>query len=461
MSFCARLFGPAIVAVVIHGTFCCGEAVAQTRNPSEAMRLQVDYSRFRGDDKNIYVEVYYSFPQKGITYQRDTAGFTGAVAMSVAVMAKDSLVYSDQWLVPHVVKDTSSMKEGMNLVGVANFGVGEGNYTLKVLGKDRNNPSRQDSVLMKLPIKMIDASKMTLSDLELASNIRQGTNGSVFYKNTLEVIPNVDGVYSEDQRCHFYIEAYNLLGGQGSGDYYVKTTVYDAINREVISRERPKKRHSESSVIIDNLDVKQLKSGTYTLVIGLLDSTMKPVSRSGKKFFVYNPTLGVDSTLLTAGSSSGSISDYAGVAEADIDKEFAWAIHESSEAEESQYKQLQGEDTKRKFISDFWQRRPLGLKEEYLKRVGYANAHFRVLGREGYKTDRGRVYITYGPPDDYDRHPNDSNSRPYEVWTFNAIQGGVIFVFVQRSSGGDYELVHSTHRNELHDENWGRYALTN
>ncbi len=102
----------------------------------------------------------------------------------------------------------------------------------------------------------------------------------------------------------------------------------------------------------------------------------------------------------------------------------------------------------------------MGLKEEYLKRVTTANRDFRVLGRDGYKTDRGRVYIQYGPPDDYDRHPNETNSRPYEIWTYHSIQGGVIFVFVERQSGGDHELVHSTHRNEISDQNWQRFALT-
>jgi hypothetical protein len=110
---------------------------------------------------------------------------------------------------------------------------------------------------------------------------------------------------------------------------------------------------------------------------------------------------------------------------------------------------------------EFWRRRPDSPREEYLKRVAYSNNNFQVMGREGYKTDRGRVYIVYGPPDDIERHPNDSNARPYEIWTYNNIQGGVIFVFVLRQIGGEYELVHSTHRNELHDENWQQYVVTN
>jgi GWxTD domain-containing protein len=128
--------------------------------------------------------------------------------------------------------------------------------------------------------------------------------------------------------------------------------------------------------------------------------------------------------------------------------------------EREQYKKLSGAEPKRRFLADFWSRRGLGTRQEYLKRVGYANANLAVFGRAGYLTDRGRVYIMYGPPDDIERHPSEAESRPYEIWSFNNIQGGVEFVFVQRSPGGDYVLVHSTHRNELHDENWERFALT-
>jgi GWxTD domain-containing protein len=141
-----------------------------------------------------------------------------------------------------------------------------------------------------------------------------------------------------------------------------------------------------------------------------------------------------------------------------MDLEFKWLRYEVTDQERTQYEQLKGVEGKRKFFGEFWRRRAPGSKEEFLRRVGHANSTFQIMGREGYKTDRGRVYMMYGPPDDYERHPNDSDSRPYDIWTYNSIQGGVFFVFLQRQSGGDYELVHSTHRNELHDENWQRLA---
>jgi GWxTD domain-containing protein len=236
-------------------------------------------------------------------------------------------------------------------------------------------------------------------------------------------------------------------------------TVLDAVGREVVSRERARKRTVESSVIVDNLPMDQFKSGTYSLIVGLLDSSKKVIDSKGKKFFVYNKKLGVDSSLIV-GSHSGSLSEYAGIPEPDLDKEFDRARYEATDAEKAQFKGLRSADAKRRFLADFWQRRSLCFKQEYLARAAHANANFGVLGREGYRTDRGRVYIMYGPPDDNERHPSESELRPYEIWTFNNIQGGVIFAFVQRSSTGDYELVHSTHRNELHDEKWMQYAQT-
>jgi hypothetical protein len=98
-------------------------------------------------------------------------------------------------------------------------------------------------------------------------------------------------------------------------------------------------------------------------------------------------------------------------------------------------------------------------EESYGQRVQYATDNYGQGRREGWRTDRGRVYILYGPMDEIERFPSTSESNPYEIWHSNSLQGGVIFVFVDRTGLGNYELVHSTHRNELQNENWyAQYA---
>ncbi len=436
-------------------------AFAGTIPPRAPFRMAIDLARFRGaDDSTASIEMYYSIPQAGITYRSDSAGYAAAVDLTVLVNRKDSLAYGDRWMVPSQIGDTASLSRNMNLVGLYQFALQGGEYVLKVIGRDRNDASRRDSVQIRVPVRPVTGGKTVLSDLEFATSIRPTKDRSPFYKNTLEVIPNVGGLYADTQPCFYYTEAYNLLAGADTGEYTVRTGVYDAIGREILNHERKRKRLAESSVLVDQVGLKTLHSGTYVMVVSLLDSGKKTLTSSSRKFFVLNGRLGVDSTML-AGTSGVPLAIYTTMDETELDEEFRQLRYEASDVERTQFGKLQGPEAKRKFLSDFWRRRPAGIRDEYMQRVAYTNQNFGTMGKKGYRTDRGRVYITYGPPDDYERHPNESDGRPYEIWSYNGIQGGVIFVFVQRNSGGgEYELVHSTHRNELHDENWQRYVST-
>ena len=435
-----------------------GNSPAQTYPAKEPMRISLDVARFRGaDDSTSLVEFHYSINRDGLTFVRDSAGWGGSADLMLTGRTGDSLAFADRWLVPAKLADTAALPRGMNLVGVCQVQVRAGEYLVKLLARDRQRPGNRDSIVVRMPVAPPATDRVAMSDIEFAASIRSGTKESPFYKNTLDVIPNVGGLYNESQMCYFYIEAYNLLLGEDRSDLTMKTAVYDAVGKEIMARERQKKRSGESAVLVDQLAANRFKSGTYSLVVALLDTTKHALAQSARKFYVYNPTLGVDSTLLSLGSSL-PMAVYSSMEDQELDRDFKWSRYEILDAEQSQYKQLNGADVKRKFLSDIWRRRPPGAREVYMARVAHANENFGMLGREGYRTDRGRVYIVYGPPDDIERHPNESDTKPYEIWTYNNIQGGVEFDFLQRIQGADYELVNSTHRNELHDANWMQYA---
>jgi GWxTD domain-containing protein len=154
--------------------------------------------------------------------------------------------------------------------------------------------------------------------------------------------------------------------------------------------------------------------------------------------------------------------------ETDLDREFASARYIALEDEMSQYESLKSLEAKRKFVFEFWKRRDRTpgtpeneTKQEYAKRVEYSNQNFHTGMREGWRTDRGRVWIIYGQPDEIERHANEIDTRPYEIWYYHGIEGGVLFAFVDKSGFSDYILVHSTHRNELRDDDWQRQIKTN
>lgn len=450
----------ACIVTVLVLMMAASHASAQGRQPTEPLKLFVDFSRFRGSEPMLYVEFYYSFSQRSLTYVVDGEGLSAAVDLSISIAKEDSAVFFDRWLVPHSFPDTSAVPGSVNLVAISAVELSEGDYVATVIGRDRNDPARQDTVLVAIPIAPFDNSRVLLSDLELANSILEGSEGSPFYKNTLEVIPNARGIFGSQQLCYLYAEVYNLQADTAEVDYYLKTVVVDAARREVLNRKKPRKRTTESAVIVDQIIVGRMHTGTYSVGLMIVDSADNILSSASKRLFVYNETMGIDSTLARP-QLRGLASLYASMSEGDLDQEFAYARYEARDEDKRQYEALTGVDAKRAFLEEFWAQRPPGLRGEYLERVAFANQYYRVLGRPGYRTDRGRVHIVYGPPSDYDRHPNEPQSRPYEIWTYEEIQGGVMFAFVQRVVNGEYELVHSTHRNEVHDDQWyARFAQT-
>ena len=118
-------------------------------------------------------------------------------------------------------------------------------------------------------------------------------------------------------------------------------------------------------------------------------------------------------------------------------------------------------DGKREFLANFWKRRDSTpetevneVKRDYFQRVDYANQVFSGSWNEGWRTDRGRVILLYGMPDEVDRNYMEIDKKPYEVWHYYNLEGGVIFIFADLSGFGNYELLHSTYSRELSNPNW-------
>lgn len=95
-------------------------------------------------------------------------------------------------------------------------------------------------------------------------------------------------------------------------------------------------------------------------------------------------------------------------------------------------------EKRKDYIEEFWKRRPEGFKEEYYRRIEYANKMFGGGGRPGWLQDRGMVYIIYGPPTHMEKYPMGSATYPYahEIWNYEYLQ----IIFVDLYNSGDYRL---------------------
>ncbi len=102
-------------------------------------------------------------------------------------------------------------------------------------------------------------------------------------------------------------------------------------------------------------------------------------------------------------------------------------------------------EEKQAFFKRFWQTRDPDpstehneLMEEYYRRINFANANFSATGVGGWITDRGRIYIKFGEPDEIERHPFEAETYPYQIWRYYTLQK--VFLFIDRTGFGDYDL---------------------
>jgi GWxTD domain-containing protein len=131
-----------------------------------------------------------------------------------------------------------------------------------------------------------------------------------------------------------------------------------------------------------------------------------------------------------------------------------------SDEESKAFKSLSNDEERDAFIENFWLRRNPNpdspeneFREEHYRRIAYANEHF-AAGKPGWKTDRGRIYISWGKPDSIDSHPSggsyqrpidegggETSTFPFETWHYRYLEGvgeNIDLEFVDSCQCGDY-----------------------
>jgi GWxTD domain-containing protein len=142
-----------------------------------------------------------------------------------------------------------------------------------------------------------------------------------------------------------------------------------------------------------------------------------------------------------------------------LEKDVAYVI---TDEERKAFKKLETDDERERFIEEFWRRRDPDpdtdeneFREEYYERIAYANEHY-ASGIPGWKTDRGRIYITWGKPDEVESHPSGGNynresyegggstsTYPFEKWFYRYLPGvgsGIEIEFVDPTGSGEYRI---------------------
>ncbi len=433
---------------------------------AENFYFDADYSVFRSSSAKSILEVYFSFTQKGLIFVKTGNDFVGAANTQIIIFDNSASkeIFNETYGLQSKVSDSSKVKLVSRLIGQQNLTIPNGIYTLTFIGYDQNNQNRKDTIKLELNLNQFDESKSSLSSLQLASRIdKSSDSSSIFFKNGLELTPNPNVLFGSNlSKLYYYIEVYYPLVDFSSDSANFSVVVTDPSGK--LLSEKRKSVNTKNNVYAETgfFNVDSLLTGSYLISAALIDNvTAKKVSRE-KKFYIYNNSPKKQD--YTSPDEEGFMqSEFILLTENQVEDEFNKLIYLRNSADNKEWDNLKTLDDKRKFLYKFWKKKDTNLntprvesRDEFFKRIKEANKQFKENFKDGWKSDRGRIYVLYGAPSEIERHFMEADVKNYEIWTYDFFEGGTICVFgeVQTSGEGTYLLVHSTMRNEFKDPDW-------
>jgi len=433
--------------------------------PLIAAQIDLDYATFHGDESVAILEVYLNVPRAMFEFVENDEGiYESNIFFRVALIENDSIIAIDEWSIndKKFSKDADLGQQKIPEISVLQ--VKPGDYKLAAYAFDLNTKEKYSSTKnINIP-NYADSKELTISGIQLGLQMGKTEEQNKFSKYFgFDLLPNASMIYSEGRlKMYPFCEVYNLVYEQGGQNTYeIKYSIYGSNGKLLkILKESMKKKPGNSAVEVcqQGLDISEFGTGTYFFVVEVSDLQAKKAVNAQKKFYIIREKEG---DYITADfSNSAGLDNFT---EEDLDAKWGPMSYLASNQEKRQFKKsdLVG---KRTIIMNFWKSRDPEPSTDvneaemaFLRRVQTAEQVYQSGFRKGWKSDRGRVLVKYGEPDEIERNPSSIDTKPYEVWYYNEIEGGVKFIFIDKTGFGDLELVHSTARYELQNPDWQNF----
>lgn len=371
-------------------------------------RLADDFEKIRLD---IVVEVMYDMLQ----FVRDKSGFDASIELNLSVIGKDKKLFARrvEYLNAKVddYEQTNSRTEYLSAVFSEDLPAGK--YEIIVVLTDRES-KRRAKESQKIKLEKLSRNEFQISDIIL-------TRGKSVDESSRTPLKMIEGnkVTDPAKNVHCYFDLYRPDPLQVT---IIKVSILDRSNA---------RRFTDSLTVIGGepvasyfipLDLSDLTFGKYQI---LLEGNYKGVQKSIKSEFQINyyglpaSISDIDRAIsqLSIIAQAVDLKQLANLSTSEKEKKFKefWDTHFPSEGEAVNGKML-----------------------EYYTRARYCDDQFGN-GSDGWKSDRGKVYIIYGRPSEVERYDFIDQDVPYEIWYYNHL--GRRFVFRDEHGFGDYRLV--------------------
>jgi len=450
------------------------------------IQAELMYSVFYSPEHGNYFETYLLIKGNSLKFVKTGNGkFSGGVAVSMIFSQDDKVVDFEKYEISSPeITDTAVID--FNLIDQQRFQLPNGTYNFSISIADRNLDMPPYKAEQTVEVA-IPTDKVVMSGIELLESWKKTETPGILSKSGLDLIPYISTYYPESMgHLKFYAEVYNTLPLLGENEkfllsYYIETYETEQKLNDFFrfSRETAK----PVNVLLGNFDIGKLPSGNYNLVVEARDKSNNPLFINKLFFQRNNPS--VQFSITDFASVQGDASWTEPMIHRDSLMDYLKSlIPIATEAErfyiQNNIKTAEMADLK-SFFANFWLSRnasdPQGEWLRYHDLVQVVDQLFgspSKKGKRGYETDRGRIYLKYGPPNTISDQSFEASSSgmtinnglssapdrgsvPYQIWHYYAIKQyrDKKFVFADpHLSLNDYELIHSNMPGEISNANW-------
>jgi len=429
----------------------------------QAMEVSVTACSFSNSGEG-YIEIYSKFKSGSLQWASlpdDVLSLYSEVEMLCVLSQQDSIVLADRF---RIMSPTG--KSPRDFWDMKRYALPLGAYKLEVRYVDLNNVSDTLSYTSELDVSY-PAETLSISDILLIEEIGGSDDSLAFNRNNFTYEPlEFNLLNPEDRNLVFYAELYNL-DKSFSEDVFVKYYLEnaDVAGLDRYTRAGYKKIEPESvNRILVEFSVEDITSGNYILHLELNDRERRPVSEQQTVVSVYNPYEDYKRQLNAGSNYESSFIQFLNADELDYSLKaiFPRVGNNMTELLNTIIRKPELEP-KRYFLYSFWSSISTdNMQSHYDAYMDVARAvdnSYATNVFHGFETDRGRIFLKYGKPDDLVFEEDEQTAPPYEIWIYNYVpetqQTNVKFLFYNPTLvTNDFVLLHSNCRGERKNPRW-------
>jgi len=412
------------------------------------LQIVIDDNRFLDEKLNTILEINYEIPYKELLFIKTENGFEAQLKIDFKVFSEDQEVYKQEFTNQIILTNQEKTVSDGNFLDKISLTLAKSDFRIDLNFNDINT---NEQFHWEYFFTKLDQNTM-ISDLEFSYEIKSDTTTYLqkFHRWDHLFLANPSHVY--DLKINKKLFLYYEISGffKNSEDLSELTETITILNHDEIVKQNESEISENRDIInrIKELDLEKFEPGYYTLEVKIVDN-VSGYQEVKKDFFSTKNNIETTIRIFP-----------------DLEDDFGLIKYFLPSSQVKYWRDLTL-NGKNNYLKRFWEindPNPLTEENEFLslikERIEYTKMHFSHYD-EGWTTDRGRIYIRNGPPDEvlklktgfYTKYA----TKDYEIWKYRG-NNFFTYIFIDLVTSGNYKMIYSDNDDrEITMPDWNNY----